>query len=1541
MHTVAEKTERWILTGGNGNDSLTGGHQNDVFQVSGSGQGFDSVDGGAGTDTIRATSAGTVIGLTALKNIEVIDGNGFQVTVSGGAAADALDFSTVTLTGIAMVRGGDGNDTLTGGSANDVLRGDAGDDSLAGGGGTADIAVYAGAKADYGVAKGAGGIYTVSGAEGSDTLSGIEILRFSDGDVSLFDAPGSISDADGTADTVAENAAAGTAVGITAQSVDPNPGDTVAYSLTSDAGGRFQIDAATGVVTVKGGALLNFEAATSHQITVQASDGVLSTSKTFTITVSDVNEAPAMPVDADAATNTVDEGSASGAAVGITAQATDPDAGAAVTYSLADDAGGRFQIDAVTGVVTVKDGTLLDHAAAASHQITVQASDGALASTKSFTIAVARVNFAPSPAEDVDVAPDTVAENAAAGALVGITAFATDANVGDVVTYSLSDDAGGRFQIDAATGVVSVRNGALLNFEAASSHQITVQASDGVASSSRGFTVVVTDANDAPTAPADTDAASDSVAEGAAAGTLVGITAQATDADAGAVLTYSLSNDAGGRFQIDAATGVVTVKDGTLLDHETATGHAIEVVVSDGTASSSKGFTVAVANVVEGRVQVLGAGADTFTAAPTDSWTITGGGGNDTLTGGGHNDVFRFGGTGEGFDQVNGGAGFDRLEATADGTVVGLASIVSVEAISGNGFANVSVAFSDAADTVSLASLALSGIALVRGGGGNDSILGTGAADTLAGDAGNDTLDGGDGDDLFRYGGAGEGFDSVAGGTGNDTIVAGADGTVIGLQAVSGIEAIDAGSYTSVVLRGDNAGNNLQLGAVSLSGISLIDGGAGADTIVGSAAADTIVGGLGADNLDGGDGDDLFLVAAGDGDDLVAGGSGSDTVQAGSAGVTFTFNRLSGVEAISGGGFANVVLAGTSSGDTISLAGLTLTGIARVDGLDGNDTMTGSSGADTLAGGAGNDNLDGGDGDDVFLIAGTGDGLDSIVGGLGNDVIRAAADGTVLSFRGYNGIESISGGGFANVVIRGDAAANTLDFRTIALSGIATIDGAAGNDTIYGSAGDDTLNGGAGADSLVGGAGNDTYLFDNSTLTLDTISDSAGTDTIRATVAGARLQVTGLAGIEALSSGGFSDVGIMLAGGNNNVSLAGMTMDGVVFLDGASGNDTLAGSSFSDHLIGGLGDDSLSGGIGNDTLDGGDGNDAQDGGDGDDLFLINSSSPGTDSFNGGAGFDTVRIVGSKAFTLTTISSIERIEGDADPTYTVQIFGTAGAENWNFSGTQVVHVDMISSGGGNDTVTGSAAGDVLQGAAGNDSLDGGGGDDVFVYVGAPGDASADTVVGGAGNDRIEARGHSAQITLASVSGVELVTANGFTNVSVFGNAAGNVLDFSAVELVSIVSIDGQGGNDSLVGSVGADNLLGNLGDDTLRGGDGADTLTGGGGRDVMHGGAGADRFRYATTTDTTTAAQADRIEDFTVGSDIIDLLNVDANSLNAGNDAFSWLGTAAFSKVAGQLRHEFRADGNTWILGDRNGDGVSDFEIVLTGTITLAAGDFVL
>ena len=68
-------------------------------------------------------------------------------------------------------------------------------------------------------------------------------------------------------------------------------------------------------------------------------------------------------------------------------------------------------------------------------------------------------------------------ENAASGVTVGVTAFASDADATtNVISYSLVDDASGRFAINVNTGIVTVANGGLLDREAVAAHDIIVHA---------------------------------------------------------------------------------------------------------------------------------------------------------------------------------------------------------------------------------------------------------------------------------------------------------------------------------------------------------------------------------------------------------------------------------------------------------------------------------------------------------------------------------------------------------------------------------------------------------------------------------------------------------------------------------------------------------------------------------------------------------------------------------------------------------------------------------------------------------------------------------------------------------------------------------------------------------------------------------------------------------------------------------------------------------------------------------------------------------
>ncbi|EMI18985.1 Cadherin domain protein [Rhodopirellula maiorica SM1] len=206
------------------------------------------------------------------------------------------------------------------------------------------------------------------------------------------DAP---HDMTATGMTIDEGTANGQVVG-TVTTDDRDNADSVLYSLTDTANGRFTIDA-SGNIRVADSSQLDYEAATQHDITVRVQDAAGDTyDETFTVYLNDVNEFNvAAATDADGNPNQVNENAAFGTTVGITALAVDPDGTSNnVTYSLSDSAGGRFAIDSASGIVTVSGA--IDYETATSHTITVRAdsSDGS-SSFANFSIAVIDVNEAP------------------------------------------------------------------------------------------------------------------------------------------------------------------------------------------------------------------------------------------------------------------------------------------------------------------------------------------------------------------------------------------------------------------------------------------------------------------------------------------------------------------------------------------------------------------------------------------------------------------------------------------------------------------------------------------------------------------------------------------------------------------------------------------------------------------------------------------------------------------------------------------------------------------------------------------------------------------------------------------------------------------------------------------------------------------------------------------------------------------------------------------------------------------------------------------
>jgi serralysin len=173
--------------------------------------------------------------------------------------------------------------------------------------------------------------------------------------------------------------------------------------------------------------------------------------------------------------------------------------------------------------------------------------------------------------------------------------------------------------------------------------------------------------------------------------------------------------------------------------------------------------------------------------------------------------------------------------------------------------------------------------------------------------------------------------------------------------------------------------------------------------------------------------------------------------------------------------------------------------------------------------------------------------------------------------------------------------------------------------------------------------------------------------------------------------------------------------------------------------------------------------------------------------------------------------------------------------------------------------------------------------------------ADAQVAGVGASRI----NLAASNIARDTGVTGIAATEYDNLSI---AYGTVIE------------NGIGGSarDLLWGNEVANRLEGRGGDDVLNGFEGADTLVGG---------SGADRFVLDVIE------KGDSIADFVSGTDVIDLRGTNVD--------FTYVGGAAFSNTAGELRFA----GGT-LMGDVNGDGIADLTVQL-GSASLLAADLLI
>ncbi len=343
------------------------------------------------------------------------------------------------------------------------------------------------------------------------------------------------------------------------------------------------------------------------------------------------------------------------------------------------------------------------------------------------------------------------------------------------------------------------------------------------------------------------------------------------------------------------------------------------------------------------------------------------------------------------------------------------------------------------------------------------------------------------------------------------------------------------------------------------------------------------------------------------------------------------------------------------------------------------------------------------------------------------------------------------------------------------------------------------------------------------------------------------------------------------------------------------------------------------------------------------LDIFNYQTQYDAALDGGAGADDIRVsIFGDGDSLYGSGALSVEAGGGNDTVNIYARGYAGGDVTVRAGagndlveSSALFVDVtgglvgtsrLYGGSGNDTLNGNAVDNNADGGSGNDRItligdyntaDGGtGGDRIKVTAalgqawhggpefgnntasGGDGDDAIEGVLafsfsgfgtnelhGGAGNDRLIA---TISFDLSPDPSSDDYPLTGEAKSLVYGDAGDDRISVRVIgnvedgEFAISSELYGGAGNDRLTVRGGEGNILnGGAGNDTLIGGSGSDTLIGLQGDDALQGKGGADIFLFGFIR----SGERDRISDFVIGEDVIDLSQIDANRDRAGEQSF--------------------------------------------------------
>ena len=965
-------------------------------------------------------------------------------------------------------------------------------------------------------------------------------------------------------------------------------GNALSYSL-SGGGGMFAISG--GSIVINGA--LNFEAATTHSLTVTVTDGVFTTTETYTVNITDVNEVATFA--SSTAAVTISEAMTPGTV--YTAVATDPE-GNTITYSLAGATAG-FTINSGTGAISFAGPATIDYEVVGSSVTLEVIATSSLMNSAPHYVTINITNQDDTSPVLTGTGTANTGTSVAEGGVVGITAAMLQAADPDTaagsITYSITGTSFGSVRLTTApaTPVTSFTqadiNAGLVIFQhddtsnAAAGFTFSVADGTNAALTGQTFTITATLANDTPTMNVATPT----------------MTGTAEDA-------------------VGASHQVSTLLSGSATDEETATASiGMAITAADNTNgtwqySADGGTTWNAVGTVSGASALLVAATDLIRFNPAANYNGTA--------------AFSYkawdGSTGMVHTAVNTSTGtaFSATENTGTVTISAVSDNPFVDLDTTSGSINYNTTYNEGTP----AAIVGANIAL----GDVDGERLTQVTAII------DSPPNGAMEKLYFIGSApfltARGITITGDGTGSLTLTGNGSTTAVQYAEVlqlirydNGNDNMTGGNRTINVVATDVNSNVSFAAAVTLNVIPVTDN----DTFTGTNNIDSFIGDAGNDTVVVSDGNDSYNGGGGINTLDFSGATGNVSVNLGGSPIALNGFGDTGAMAT---GFQNVV--GSNQNDTITGTGAD----NAISGENGDDTITGAGGTDTLSGGGGNDTfiinvassssiIDGGLGNDTYYASSMtgpmtvdlntgavthGAGTDT-VSNIENFTLGTGADTVVAKSGVYNinagtgGVDSIDFSGLtesADINLGTGVAQNAFGLN-ITMSNFETAIGTAFDDTFTGNAGANTFIGGGGNDLIYGSGGNNTY---NGGDDLDTVSYAS---------VGASVSIDLNAGTGSNGYGGTD------------------TLNNIERIVGTNFDDTIKGKiGVADIMIGGDGNDAIFA-QGNDTVSGNAGND---------TFMIGTSFIGM-NVDGGGNMDTLSLNSNGVYDFTDFASLQGVE----------------------------------------------------------------------------------------------------------------------------------------------------------------------------------------------------------------------------------------------------------------------------------------------------------